>query len=458
MRTVYGKLIALLFATVLALMLFLPMRSGMEDHLYAYPRNLRMARGDSYDLSYVLDSDRAQPVTYSAVDTSVAQVTETGRVTAVSPGATEIRLAARDGAKTIVHVEVVGTPTTAVTLNTDAIRMEKGEVTGLSVAFNDGADDTRVEWVSEDPEIAQVDTSGRVTALRGGSTTVYALTPNGLRADASVFVHVSGDAMRLVPEDLTVGTGAAIQMGATYFPEDTTDTITRWVSSDPGLLWVDDKGIMHAVGVGRPVLTAFTEEGLSDSAVINIEKSADSFDLSLTGATIERGVHLDLEPQFLDADGTPDTAAEGHYIKWSSDNPKVATVDGQGHVEGLSSGIATITAEADGMTAQCLLRVTVFVRKIVLNETEAVLLKEQTAKPIQLTAEITPDDPDDPTITWLTDNELVASVDENGLVTMTGGYGTATITARAASGAEAHFTVQVVVEMPEPETEEEEAQ
>ena len=453
MRTVYGKLTALIFVTVLALMLFLPMRSGLEDHLYAYPHNLKMARGDSFDITCVLDADHAQAIAYSSVDESVAVVSDDGRVTAVNPGTTDIRLAASEGAKTIVHVEVVGTPTTVVALNTDAVYMEKGEVTGLSAVFNEGADDTRLEWLSEDPEIARIDVNGRVTALRGGETTVCALTPGGLRADARVFVHVSGDAMRIVPEALTVGTGAAIQMGATYFPDDTTDTIVRWVSSDPSLMQMDDDGTLHALGVGKPVLTAFSSEGLTDSAVVNIEHSADSFDLSLSGATIERGVELDLEPQFRDAEGNLDTSVQGHYIEWTSDNPSVAPVDGHGHVKGLSSGIATITAKADGMTAECKLKVTVFVRKIVFNETEAILLREDTAKPIQLTAEITPSDPDDPTITWTTDNDLVANVDENGLVTLTGGYGTATITARAASGAEARFTVQVVVKLPEKEEE-----
>jgi uncharacterized protein YjdB len=72
-----------------------------------------------------------------------------------------------------------------------------------------------------------------------------------------------------------------------------------------------------------------------------------------------------------------------------------------------------------------------------------------TAQPIQLTATITPSDPDDPAMTWTTSNDMVAGVDENGLVTLTGGYGTAVITARAASGAEAKYTVNVVLELPD---------
>lgn len=302
MKTVYGKLTALIFALVIGLMLFLPMRFGQEDHLYAYPRNIRMRAGDSYAIQYVLDSDHAQAIRYASVDENVAQVTKQGRITAMNPGTTDIHLDAEGGAKTTIHVEVIGTPTTLLALNAERLTLEKGEVTGLNVTFNEGADDTRVEWGSDDSAIASVDTTGRVTANRGGHTKVYAVTPTGIRADAEVFVHVSGDAMRITPEELTVGTGANLKMGAIYFPDDATEEIVRWTTSDANVLTVDADGTIHAVGVGRPVLSAFTKEGLTTSAVINVEKAAESFDLNPSAVTLERGDTLDLETRFLDAE------------------------------------------------------------------------------------------------------------------------------------------------------------
>jgi len=457
MRTVYGKLVALIFTLTIALMLFLPMRFAQEDHLYAYPHSIRMKKGDSYSIKYVLDSDHAQTITYSAVDKSVAEVTRQGRITAVNPGVTDIHLDAAGGAKTTVHVTVVGTPTTSVQLNTDRLTMEKGEVSGLSAIFNAGADDTRLEWRSEDEDIATVDAAGRVTALRGGRTKVYAITPTGIRGDAEVYVHVSGDAMRITPEALTVGTGASLRMGAIYFPDDATETINRWITSDPNLLTVDKDGTIHAVGVGRPVLSAYTDEGLMTSAVINVERAADVFDLSPSAVTLERGDVLEMETRFLDAEGNPDPEAGEHYIEWRSSDPTVATVE-DGAVRALKSGETVISATADGMTATCELKVQVLVHEITLNQTELYLLKEDVGRPIRLTAKIRPADPDDPTITWETSNDLVANVNADGLVTMTGGYGTAVITARAASGAEAHFTVSLVTQLPEPEPEEPEAE
>lgn len=457
MRTVYGKLVALIFTLTIALLLFLPMRFAQEDHLYAYPHTIRMKKGDSYSIKYVLDSDHAQAITYSTVDRSVAEVSKQGKITAVNPGSTDIHLDAAGGAKTTVHVTVVGTPTTKLSLNTKRLTMEKGEVSGLSAIFNEGADDTRIEWRSEDDEIATVDAAGRVTAVRGGRTRVYAVTPTGIRGDAEVYVHVSGNAMRITPEALTVGTGASLKMGAIYFPDDATETIDRWITSDPNLLTVDEDGTIHAVAVGRPVLSAYTREGLMSSAVINVEPAADSFDLSPSAVTLERGDTLEMETRFLDAEGNPDIAAGQHYIEWSSSDPSVATVE-NGTVHAIKSGETVISASADGMTATCELKVQVLVHEITLNQTELYLLKEDAGRPIRLIATIRPEDPDDPTITWETSNDLVANVNADGLVTMTGGYGTAVITAKAASGAQAQFTVSLVTQLPEPEPEETEAE
>lgn len=451
MRTIFAKLIALVFTAILAILLLTPMRSGLEDHLYARPRKLRMHCGNTYALSYALDSDRPQSVTYTSLDESIATVSADGRVTAVNPGSTDIHLKAEGGARTMVHVDVSGIPTTHLSLNTEYVAMEKGDVTELSASFNENADDKRLEWRSADPEIASVDSVGRVTALRGGRTQIYATTPNGLSAASDIFVHVPGDMVRITPEALTLGTGATLQMGTYYFPDDATDEVYNWNSNNNHILTAEADGTVHAVGVGTVVLSVFTKEGLSASSVVRVEQSAERFDLSPSAVTIERGDELQLESRFFNADGTLDEASQSHYIVWKSSNPDVATVE-NGRVTGLKSGSTQISATVDGMTAICSLQVQVLVHSVTLDKEEVYMLAQGTDTPIQLKATISPIDPDDPTITYSTSNDLVANVSADGLVTMTGAYGTAIITARAASGAEAHFTVNIVTELPDPES------
>ena len=86
---------------------------------------------------------------------------------------------------------------------------------------------------------------------------------------------------------------------------------------------------------------------------------------------------------------------------------------------------------------------------ILLDHDEVYLLKEETGAPIQLKWVISPVDADDPTVRFESDNEQVAQVTKDGLVSMTGGYGTAVITAYSDSGASAQFIVNVVTQLPE---------
>ena len=450
MKTVYGKLAALVALLIAALLLFAPMRSGLEDYLYARPRLIRMNRGDAYGISYRLYADGEQPVSFTSANESVATVSDSGVITAVGPGRTQIRLLARDGAKAQVQVEVAGAPATTLTLNTAALRMEKGQVTGLRAIFNCEAEDTAVAWVSLDENVARVDAVGRVTAVGGGTTRVFATARSGISASAEVSVHVSGTAMRITPEDLIVGEGALLHLDAYYLPDDTTDEVDHWLTSDTNILRIQDDGTIYAVGEGQAVVSVFSKEGLSTSSVIQVEKAVADFEVSPAAATLERGNSLLVEPRFYDAQGQLDADSSSHYVIWSSSNPAVATVE-NGVVKAVRSGEARITATADGKAAVCNLQVQTLVREVRLNMDEIYLLREQTVEPIQLRAEVLPVDADDKLLTYTTDNDLVATVSPEGLVTPVGGYGTATITARATSGAEAKFTVNVVAELPEEE-------
>ncbi len=134
--------------------------------------------------------------------------------------------------------------------------------------------------------------------------------------------------------------------------------------------------------------------------------------------------------------------AEDKEVYWSSSDETVAQVDDYGKVTAVKSGSATITATANNDLADSI-NVTVItsVNKVTVSpKTVTVELNETT----QLTTAVEPADADDTTVTWTSDNEEVASVDENGLVTGTG-VGQAMITATSVNGKTSTATVTVAV-------------
>ena len=137
-------------------------------------------------------------------------------------------------------------------------------------------------------------------------------------------------------------------------------------------------------------------------------------------------VTLDKTDLTLDVNGTaklnatvkPDDATT-KTVTWKSDNEGVAIVDNSGNVTAKAAGTATITATVDGKSASCKVTVngqttTVPVQSVGLNQTTLELIA---GKEATLTATVKPDDATNKTVTWSSNNETVATVDNNGKVT-----------------------------------------
>lgn len=443
MKTAFGKLTVLAFVLAIGLLLLAPMRSGIEDSLTASIETVSLEPGETANVTYHLVSESAQTVAYSSDNHYIAAVSQQGLITAVSPGSTTIRLTAQGGASAEVDVHVSGVPVKTFSLNTHLLEMNKGDVSGLSYEFNYGATAQRVSWTSANPEIVTVDGAGRLTAVGSGETYVTATAAGGMSDQALIRVSVRGTAMQIVPGELTVGVGTVFSLRVSYLPEDTTDEVIQWSSSAPQVLSVDETGTARAISAGTARVSAVTRNGLNASALITVEPASKDFRLSTTELTIERGETYALEACFIDAEGLVDEGVK-HHVQWESSVPGVAMVE-DGVVTAVRSGKTVITAKADGFEAQCEVKVQTSVKEVHLNVTEQTVYQNQTEEPFQIRATVLPADADDGTLSYRSDNELVASVSSKGLVTMTGGCGTAVITVEAKSGATAVCIINVVM-------------
>ena len=122
--------------------------------------------------------------------------------------------------------------------------------------------------------------------------------------------------------------------------------------------------------------------------------------------------------------------ATNKTVTWKSDKPEIVEVDSNGNVTAKAAGTATITATVDGKSVSCKVTVngqtTVPVASVELNQTTLELIA---GKEATLTATVKPDDATNKTVTWSSNNETVATVDNNGKVTAKAA-GEATITAK----------------------------
>ena len=158
--------------------------------------------------------------------------------------------------------------------------------------------------------------------------------------------------------------------------------------------------------------------------------------LSYDSLTIQKG-----ESRIITPTVNPSNADDKSVV-WSSSNTAVATVDKNGNVKGVSAGNANITATTiNGISKTIPVKVIVNPSSITLNKSTADLVFGQN---LTLTPTLSPSDVTEKTITWVSSNTKVATVN-NGKVKATGA-GEAKITAKTSNGLTASCIVSVMAD------------
>ena len=190
-----------------------------------------------------------------------ATVTEAGVVTGIKAGKETITVTTEDGNKTAsIEVEVKEpTPTTVavtgVTLNKTSTTIKVGlsETLGATITPKD-AKNQKVEWKSDKPEIAKVDGSGVVTAVKEGTAKITVTTiDGGFTATCEVKVTAADTTITLDKTSVTMKTGETLTLKATATPS---GSKVVWKSSDEKLATVDSNGNVKAVAEGKVTISA----------------------------------------------------------------------------------------------------------------------------------------------------------------------------------------------------------
>ena len=239
-------------------------------------------------------------------------------------------------------------------------------------------------------------------------------------------------------DELTLYTGEKASLTATVKPNDATNKSVSWASSDDKVVKVSQTGEITAIGTGSAQVTATTCDGskLTDACNVTVNARAESLTLDVEEKTISIGETFTLVPNIKPEEASP-------RLTWESSDPAVAHVDENGHVEGITSGTADITAtttDGSNLTATCRVTVIKYVSSIELDEDEMTLFPGETKK---ITATVIPMDATNRTLAWTSTDEAVATV-EDGTITARG-KGSASIIATSTDGSNIQAVCHVTV-------------
>ena len=369
---------------------------------------------------------------WESSDNTVAMV-NAGIVTAIKVGTVTITVTTLDGNFTdtcVVTVEPI--KATGVTLNLETFNLTVGATGTLSATVVPiTASNKNVIWASSHTNIATVNSSGRVTAVSAGTTTITVTTADGdHKAYCAVTVTkaVTGVALDRTSINFVLG-NAAVKLNATVNPSDASNKAVSWVSSDTRVATVND-GTVTAVGKGTATITVTTADGgHKASCEVTVTIAVSDVILSPRTLSLITGAEQKLGVTVYPSD------ASNKEVTWKSSDTNVATVDETGMVKAVAAGIATITVTAtDGAkTDTC----QVTVAEPAIPVTGVTLGPKSLDLTIGgptglLTATVSPANATNKTITWTSSNPSVATV--NGGIVTAVGKGTTIITAATADG------------------------
>lgn len=383
-------------------------------------------------------------VFWATQNPAIATVNQSGVITAVSVGATQI--AASSGGKSgVVQVTVGSRPVSQVRMTpantsvlagaTVQLRADPVDATGTAVPGRP------VIWASSANAIATVTSTGLVTGVAPGTSSVTA-TVDGVTGTTLVTVTPLPVATVTVsPNAGTLVAGQTLQLSATTASatgQTLSGRVVTWTSSSSTLATVSSTGLVTGVAAGVVTITA-TSEGRSGTSRITVtDIPVSEVRVTPSSATIAAGRTAQLTAVAVDANNTvlPRT------VTWTSDQPAIATVSQTGLVTAINNGAARISATAGGVSGVATVTVTpVPVATLRISPNGGNLVVGRT---LQLNA--TPADAQGNAlpgrvVTWISGSPSVATVAQDGVVTAVG-PGSVGIFA-AAEGISASVTITV---------------
>jgi Tol biopolymer transport system component len=131
-----------------------------------------------------------------------------------------------------------------------------------------------------------------------------------------------------------------------------------WSTSASDVATVSATGVVTAIAAGNAVVTA-TSEGRSASAAVEVTPPGggivDRVELDAATISLEEGDLQQLTATAKDANGN---VIAGRFVRWTSSDEGVMSVNAAGIVTAVRAGQAVITARVDGKTATATARVT----------------------------------------------------------------------------------------------------
>jgi len=307
--------------------------------------------------------DLSSLVTWSSSSTVTATVDVNGLVTSIAAGSTTIT--ATLGSVMQTFTLTVSTPTISdIFVSPDGLTEPIGvsQQYTATADYSDGSSSdlsSGVTWASSAPAVATVDSSGVVTTVGPGTTTISATV--GSFSDSSTLTVIAANlqSITVAPSTAKLAAGTLLQFTATgTFDDGSTQPLTSltWSSSAENLLTIDANGAATGIIAGSATVTA-TSGTISGAASVTVTNAKIS---SIAVTPADSVMPIGAMKQFSAVATLSDSTTQDVSLSalWSSSAAAVATIGNQGLASSVANGTVTISATVGAVSGSTSLTVT----------------------------------------------------------------------------------------------------
>ncbi|MGN4932764.1 beta strand repeat-containing protein [Aeromonas rivipollensis] len=347
------------------------------------PPTTKLAKGLTLQLQAIatLSDDTTKDVStqanWQSSNPTVLSIDDQGKATAIAAGDATVT-ATVQGVTGQTTVSAVDLTVSQLQIIPATVQLAIGTTTRLTAiaTFADQSTQdvsSQVGWLSSNTAVATVDSTGLVTGVAAGSTTLSA-SLLGVTASTSIQVNnTSVSALQVIPAVTTIalGTKSQLQAIATFADGSTQDVSSQvqWSSNDPFIASVDSLGLVTGSGIGQATVTA-TLGAISRSATLTVTNAiATALQIIPPTASLPKGAKLQFQAIATFSDNSSQDVT--NQVNWNSSDISVATIDLNGKATAFSEGGSDISANFLGVTSNTVLLVvtnaTVSSIQVVLN-------------------------------------------------------------------------------------------
>ena len=204
----------------------------------------------------------------------------------------------------------------------------------------------KLKYTSSNKKVATISSSGKIKALKKGTTTIKVASTDGSKKSTKFSLKVVTGVSKIVAsQNVTVAVGKTKSIAYKISPTSAANKSVSFSTSNSTLASVSSKGIVKGKKAGTVKIYVKSKDGSNKKATVYVKVATTIQKVTMLQVSANTQHMLAGDREKISVAITP-TNATNKTVSYTSSNQAVATVDTKGYIKAIAPGTVAITIKA----------------------------------------------------------------------------------------------------------------